>query len=77
MTPRYQPSREDIPNVLPSTPVFRDYGHREKTEALSTSLFEQLDGHDDLSAPFRRMEMVRLMHLFSRTQQSKDLLLQS
>lgn len=74
---RHRSSLEDVLDFSPTDFVFENNGQRQRVEALFVSLLDQLAGEERLSTPFRRVEMLRLMHQYARTQQSKDLFLRS
>ena len=70
---------EDVLDLTPREPVFTSDGARQCAEALFYGVLRQLEvgQNETLKTPYLRIEMVRLVHRFSQTQQSKDVTLRS
>ncbi|OAA54144.1 hypothetical protein SPI_09078 [Niveomyces insectorum RCEF 264] len=74
---RQQAFLEDGRDFPPETPIFANDAARNHAETLFFAVLQRLEANERLATPYRRVDMVRLMHRFSRTQQSKDLVLRS
>ena len=77
---RHQSSLENVINFSPRAAAhFTDDNARDHAQTLFFTLLQRLDASHNkrLSTPYRRLEMVRRIHQFSRTQQSKDTFLRS
>ena len=68
---------EGFLNLSVQDAVFENDDDRQHAELLFSSILQQLEaaGNSELERPYRRPELVRLFHHFSRTRQSKDVFL--